>query len=341
MIEINNQSLRELRFIMKILELFGGIGTPRKALENKQIDVKSIDYVEKLSYAVRAYNAMYNNGYKPQDIKTWNMNVDLLVHGSPCQDFSKNGLNNINTGRSILFERTLEIIEFELNRKPKYVIWENVPNLLSKLHRHHYDYYVKTMKRLGYNTFTKIINATDYGSGQKRPRMYAVSVLDGTYEFPQPVNENKRKHVKEYLDMNTSFDDYPLSENEKTLFFYKGDQLCVKQPTKKGYEEVYEYDTINVEFPNSKTRRGRVGHGVCPTITTHPRIAIYYHGKLRMLTTLEHVRLMGFDDSDYYAMRKTGLTDVHISALAGNAICVPVLEHLFDPIIADLEMRKK
>ena len=96
--------------MIKILELFGGIGAPRKALENIGFDIKSIDYVEILPYAVMAYNSIFDNNYKPQDVKLWNLDVDILIHGSPCQDFSKNGLNNINTGRSILYERTLEII---------------------------------------------------------------------------------------------------------------------------------------------------------------------------------------------------------------------------------------
>lgn len=109
---------------LKILELFGGIGAPRKALENLGFDIKSIDYVEILPYAVMAYNAIFDNGYKPQDIRLWNMDVDVLIHGSPCQDFSKNGLNNINTGRSILYEKTLSIIGEELVRKPRIVIWE-------------------------------------------------------------------------------------------------------------------------------------------------------------------------------------------------------------------------
>lgn len=121
--------------MIKILELFGGIGAPRKALENIGFDIKSIDYVEILPYAVMAYNSIFDNNYKPQDVKLWNLDVDILIHGSPCQDFSKNGLNNINTGRSILYERTLEIIGEELKRKPKVVLWENVPNLASKRHR--------------------------------------------------------------------------------------------------------------------------------------------------------------------------------------------------------------
>jgi hypothetical protein len=66
--------------LIKILELFGGIGAPRKALENLNVDLKSIDYVEILPYAVSVYNCIFDNKYKPQDVKTWNLNVDLLVH---------------------------------------------------------------------------------------------------------------------------------------------------------------------------------------------------------------------------------------------------------------------
>ena len=92
---------------IQLLELFGGVGAPRRSLEEAGFDIKSLDYVEILPYAVMAYNSIFDINYHPQDITCWNMRCDILVHGSPCQDFSKNGLNNINTGRSILYERTL------------------------------------------------------------------------------------------------------------------------------------------------------------------------------------------------------------------------------------------
>lgn len=50
-----------------------------------------------------------------------------------------------------------------------------------------------------------------------------------------------------------------------------GVEIRVKQATKKGYAEAYEGDSINFEQPNSKTRRGRVGHGVAQTLTTAPQ----------------------------------------------------------------------
>lgn len=50
--------------------------------------------------------------------------------------------------------------------------------------------------------------------------------------------------------------------------------ILVKEATKKGYAKAYEGDSINLEQPNSKTRRGRVGHGVAQTLTTSPQQAV-------------------------------------------------------------------
>ena len=131
---------------IKLLELFGGIGAPRKALENLGVNVKSIDYVEILPQAVNAYNAMFDNNYKTQDIKNWDLNVDILVHGSPCQDWSSAGLNDVTTGRSILYQKTLDIIENDLNPRPKVIIWENVKALTQGNNRQYFKHYLKNLK---------------------------------------------------------------------------------------------------------------------------------------------------------------------------------------------------
>lgn len=318
----------------KILELFGGIGAPRYALESIGIDIKSIDYVEILPFAVKAYNKIFDNDYKPQDIKIWNLDVDILIHGSPCQDFSKNGLNNINTGRSILYERTLQIIEKELLRRPKVIIWENVPNLLSKRHRVHFEHYLETMKRLGYTNSFKILNASKYGIPQNRERVYTISI-QGKNEFIFPDEIPLEKDIRNYIDYDVDFEKYKLTDNEMTLFFKENGKLFVKEATKLGYKEVEEFDTVNVEFPNSKTRRGRVGKKMAQTLTTHPRIAIYYNQKLRFLTANEHFRLMGYDDAAYKRVKDSGITERQISSLAGNSICIPVLEEIFKKIISE------
>lgn len=76
--------------IVQILELFGGIGAPRCALKRLNIPTKAIDYVEIDEAAVRSYNAMFKEDllYKTQSVVGWNLKPDILIHGSPCQDFS-------------------------------------------------------------------------------------------------------------------------------------------------------------------------------------------------------------------------------------------------------------
>src|SRR5690554_6337596 len=187
---------------LKVLELFGGIGAPRKALENIGIDVKSIDYVEVFPYAVEAYNRMFDNNYKPQNVVDWNMNVDLLVHGSPCKDWSNAGKNDPNTGRSILYNRTLEIIKDELHPRPKYVLWENVKGLISKRHKKHFNHYLNKMESLGYVNYWSVLNSLDFGIPQNRERVFVVSIrkdIPKYFDF-EMLEKKPMRPLIEFLD---------------------------------------------------------------------------------------------------------------------------------------------
>lgn len=152
--------------MIQILELFGGIGSPRCALRNIGIPVKAIDYVEIDEKAVRSYNAMFADElpYKTQSVVGWNLKPDILIHGSPCQDFSIAGhqgkataeAGRINRGkgadkgsgtRSSLMWETIHIIEQMGEWKPKYVIWENVKNVLSRYMRVNFNLYLSEMER--------------------------------------------------------------------------------------------------------------------------------------------------------------------------------------------------
>ena len=174
---------------LKILELFGGIGACSKALERLGIDYEIVDYVEIDKYAVKSFNAIHNTNFEPQDICTWDkdVDVDLIMHGSPCVDFSlagkqAGGDKDSGTRSSLMYE-AIRIVE---KLKPKYVIWENVKNLLSKKHRHNFDAYLETMENLGYTNYYQVLNAKDYGIPQNRERVFTVSiknnyVLRGTF----------------------------------------------------------------------------------------------------------------------------------------------------------------
>ena len=181
---------------LRILELFGGIGACSKALERLDIDYEIADYVEIDKYAVKSFNAIHNTNFEPQDITTWDkdIEVDLIMHGSPCQDFSlagkQAGGDESSGTRSSLMYETIRIVD---KLKPKYVIWENVKNLLSKKHIHNFNAYLERMDQLGYINYYQVLNAKDYGIPQNRERVFTVSILgDRNFEFPEgDINDNK------------------------------------------------------------------------------------------------------------------------------------------------------
>lgn len=184
---------------LKVLELFAGIGACSKALERLNIPHEIVDAVEIDKYAIQSFNAIHGTNFEPQDITTWDkdINVDLICHGSPCTNFSlagkqEGGNKGSGTPSSLMYE-SIRIIE---KLKPKYVLWENVKNLLSNKHRHNFDAYLQTMKQLGYNNYYQVLNAKDYGIPQNRERVFTVSILGNKkYDFPKGV-ENTNKIIE-------------------------------------------------------------------------------------------------------------------------------------------------
>ncbi|MBQ7798706.1 MAG: DNA (cytosine-5-)-methyltransferase [Clostridia bacterium] len=213
---------------LKVLELFGGIGACSKALERLGIDYEIADYVEIDKYAVKSFNAIHNTNFEPQDITQWDkdIEVDLIMHGSPCQDFSlagKQAGGNKDSGtRSSLMYETIRIVE---KLKPKYVIWENVKNLLSKKHRHNFDAYLETMEQLGYTNYYQVLNAKDYGIPQNRERVFTISILGSkNYEFPAKeelkttMHDLLEENVEEKYYLSENMTKYVTEKNEKSNF---------------------------------------------------------------------------------------------------------------------------
>lgn len=215
---------------LRVIELFSGIGACSKALERLNIPHEIVDSVEIDKYAVKSFNAVHGTNFEPQDIKEWNKDIeaDLIMHGSPCQDFSvagkgAGGDKDSGTRSSLMYE-TLRIVE---KLKPKYVIWENVKNLLSKKHIHNFNAYLEAMERLGYKNFYKVLNAKDYGIPQNRERVFTCSFLDNTveYEFPEPMPLEKKlkdmldKEVEEKYYISSAMMDYFMGVNQKPSKF--------------------------------------------------------------------------------------------------------------------------
>ena len=218
---------------LKVLELFGGIGACSKALEKLGINYEIADYVEIDKYAVKSFNAIHNTNFEPQDITTWNkdIEIDLIMHGSPCQDFSLAGLQaggdeGSGTRSSLMYE-TIRIVK---KLKPKYVIWENVKNLLSKKHRHNFDSYLEIMEKLGYTNYYQVLNAKDYGIPQNRERVFTISIrndIDKQFIFPE------KQELKLKLD-------YRFYDDRDKGWGIKISDICPTQrATRSGIKKIY------------------------------------------------------------------------------------------------------
>lgn len=178
---------------IKVLELFGGIGACSRAFDHLGIPYEIADYVEIDKFAVASFNAIHGTDFKPQDVTKWDkqIDVDLVMHGSPCQDFSISGLNKggdegSGTRSSLMYE-TLRIVQ---KLMPKYVIWENVKNLLSDRHRLNFDKYLDRMETIGYRNYWQVLNAKDYGIPQNRERVFTISIrkdIHQQFSFPKPI----------------------------------------------------------------------------------------------------------------------------------------------------------
>lgn len=326
---------------LKLLELFGGIGAPRKALENIGVDIKSIDYVEILPQAVRAYNKLFDNDYTTQDIITWNMDVDILVHGSPCQDFSTAGLNDLKTGRSILYQRTLKIIEKKLNPRPKYIIWENVVGLLSKRNIKHFNHYLRSLDELGYKSYYDVLNAKDFGIPQNRERVFVVSIrkdLDKDFNFLM-LEKKEMRPLVEFLEEEVPFEPRynfqqpsmikALKNNKVNIAIDSINTITTKQVRWNNAGIVLrDLDKIK-KFDNFDRLKGSNGYHLCEVEKVLELGD--YKKEFRYLTEREVWRLMGFTDSDFDKVKDLRSGDLY--ALAGNSIVVQVLEAIFKELL--------
>lgn len=205
-----------------------------------------------------------------QNLNANEMDVDLLVHGSPCQAFSKagkgeGGAKGSGTSSSLLWESVRIIGEC----KPKFIVWENVRNALSKVEKKdgspsNYEVvmqYIEELNEMGYKSSYKVLNAKDFTIPQNRERVFIVSHLDEEVDFSfENIIRNELDKLSNYIDFDSC---------DKLL-------TSVKQATKKGYIEATTPYIVDLAYPNSKTRRGRVQEdGKCwTTLTTQPNIAV-------------------------------------------------------------------
>lgn len=305
---------------VQILELFGGIGSPRCALRNLGIPTKAIDYVEIDEKAVRSYNNMFSEElpYKTQSVVGWNLKPDILIHGSPCQDFSiaghQRGADEGNETRSSLMWETIHIIEQMGEWKPQYVIWENVKNVKSKHMIANFVRYQKELERMGYTNNYEVLDARDFGLPQARERVFTVSCLKGEkFNFDELIR-TPMQDIRNFLEDNDS-----VSE------VYDVTQPSVRNVI--GQTGIKRATVIKDYAFTITTRQGR----------TPAQVIDCGGGRFRYLTELECWRLQGYTDEDFKRAKavhkRAGRYYTALYKQAGNSIAVPIFESIFRKII--------
>ena len=179
---------------LRLIELFAGIGSQTQALTNIGIAHRVVAISEIDKYAIQSYEAMHGTANNLGDIRKIEElpDADLWTYSFPCQDISVAGKGagiKEGTRSGLLFEveRLLRVAS-EKGTLPKYLLLENVKNLVSKKFKADFDKWLDFLAELGYTNYWKVLNANDYGIPQNRERVFCVSIRGEhkPFVFPKP-----------------------------------------------------------------------------------------------------------------------------------------------------------
>lgn len=167
------------------------------------------------------------------------------------------------------------------------------------------------------------LSANGGGQGGKTG-LYAIPILT-------PDRLKKRQNGRRYKTDGEPMFTLTAQDRHGVIIGEKDDySIKIKNCTKQGYQEAKPGDGINLAYPDSKTRRGRVGEGVSNTITANSNMGtLDWDGteyRIRRLTPRECWRLQGFPDWAFDRAEGIGTSDAQLYKQAGNAVTVNVVE---------------
>jgi len=251
---------------IRVFEAFAGIGTQRMALRNLGIDHEVVAIAEIDKYAINSYEAIHgevNNLGDISKVKAEDIpDHDLFTYSFPCQDISVagkgEGFSKDSGTRSSLLWETNRVIE---NKRPKYLLMENVKNLVSKKFKDDYLAWLGHLEELGYTNYWEVLNAKDYGVPQNRERVFCVSILGEHQPYEFPKKEELLLRLKDVL--------LPEVPEKFYLSKEKVDKLTATIPEDK-MKELLEKDLQVVGNTSPNGYRGQnvyLDEGVSPTLT--------------------------------------------------------------------------
>ncbi|WP_268875872.1 DNA cytosine methyltransferase [Mycoplasmopsis agalactiae] len=293
-------------------------------LDNNQVDINCLD---------------------PAIIKK--LKIDLITYSFPCQGLSianmgrAKGINNEESKSNLVWQ--IYRILNESPYKPKYLLMENVPNLLSNKFKDEYEHWKNKLSELGYKTFTIILNSIDCGSIQHRRRVFAVSVLKN---LRTPFSNDFE--FKCYIDKITSSKKLSLDKKRK-----KFDDIFKKFPSnEENLSCLINHTPSRIKMIDSVRIINETNNFEIPTLTTKqdriPNVGVIklkndftHKTNYRFISPREAYRLMGFDDKDFNKLlpliEKGILNKESLYRQAGNSISVEAIEIIFQ-VISEIQM---
>lgn len=350
-----------------------------KPITEKQLNSKSDEWVREVyNHIIATHNLVNIMEVHGKDLEIDTNYTNIIFYSFPCQDLSKAGLRqglktsqkDGGTRSGLLWEIERIINELtERERESIVLICENVPDLVEVNFVKDFSKWVSALENLGYTSYDQILNAKDYGIPQNRKRVFMVS-LPGqfSYTFPRKIalkyklGDFLEEQVDEkyYLSqkmlngmIHTKFHQYQLENRLQdtddivdTLTTATGARcqhlIPIKNNNSQGFALAEEGDGIDISG-RMEFHRGTVQKGCSQTINTMggADVGVVQKMRIRKLTPCECLKLMGFDEEDYKAMRKAGLSDSQIYHCAGDSIVVSVLMGIFGTLLGveDYEQR--
>ena len=308
--------------MLKVFEAFSGYGSQSIALERLGIEHKVVGISEIDKNAIKAYYALHSEDIpnfgdiskiNPEDLPEF----DLFTYSFPCTDISLSGkIEGIVRGgtRSGLLYECERIIEY---CRPKYLLMENVKNLVGKKFKSQFDEWLKYLESLGYSNQWFVLDAKDFGIPQSRERVFCISVLGEKVDLKL---EKQKLNIFIY-DI--------VDENDKSRNFIKEiPELkgAYMNGAYRGRKKDGKY-VQNLEFRNDYCSN---------TITTVQKDnVVILDGKVGYLTPKECFKLMGLTEEEIEKIDKV-VSKSSQYKLAGNSIVVEVLVEIFKCLFVEL-----
>ena len=234
--------------MLRVFEAFSGYGSQSLALERLGIPHEIVAISEIDKYAIKAYYALHDNNIPNLgDISKIDVadipDHDLFTYSFPCQDISvagkTKGIVKGETRSGLLYECE-KIIEA---KRPKYLLMENVKNLVGKKFKPQFDEWLEYLEGLGYTNYWKVLNAKDYGVPQNRERVFVISILGEHKPYKFAAKIPLDKCIADILEDEVD-EKYYLSDEIQNRFKITNQNKNIIGTTKPNFRTIGQSDLV-------------------------------------------------------------------------------------------------